>query len=711
MTQSVVHTLLRPRPQRAAQAGLRTGRGSPSLILTLALSAACSGDPSDGAPSGASGGAANAGRESTKDSGGLAGKNDTGAVAGVSNAAGGAGSVGSAASRGGASSAGGSDRNEAGEAAASEPGGGVGAVEPGARAGSSGSAGEGSGPSARPFSCRASKSPMFKSQEPINLRISADFTLLNSARTAEESGSQGTIELQDEPGSVPLSAKVVARGNSRFRFCAVRPFSVKFPEKQKDNLFEHLGKTVKFVTHCVGKDGAPADTYKAPSMEAYEQRVVMEHSVYQVLDQLGVPSLKTRLVRLTYHDTQTNEEQTHLSFVREPEDEMAQRCGMVELEDANASDAAGARVSQYSVLLLHLLDNFIIQYDWSLPTKKNLIELFDPAQSELTYAPYDFDLAGIFRPDYAPNNGRSLEQNRDAFADWLRRNQSPALFREVEVILQNAEAIRATFEQPALIDSSRAFFTTWFSQFLPALQAFHDCEGHVNDTARPACYVSDDHGAAAEGATLVEPGEIMTRIEPPGDVDMFAVAVQAGTLYTLGGKAKVELLDAGGNVEATTSEAAPLSFRAPRAGTFYLRASLGEDLVVSPFYATDDLINRTVYLYPDDAGNSVETAVTLSPGQTWNGKWELSAGEDQDWFLLHVDGSTSLHVALGLEDGGQGWVDVTRRDAPPDEPPASGDLSRGDNDLSYLFGEPGDYIVKLVQASIGKSISYTVELK
>jgi len=127
------------------------------------------------------------------------------------------------------------------------------------------------------------------------MRITADFTKLNTAPTAEESASTATVEVG---GAQPatLTANIQARGNSRFRWCQVRPFSLKFSEKQQGNIFEHLGKTVKFVSHCVGKDNAPADTYKADSPDVYEQRVIKEHSAYQVLDQLGVPSLKTRLV-------------------------------------------------------------------------------------------------------------------------------------------------------------------------------------------------------------------------------------------------------------------------------------------------------------------------------------------------------------------------------------------------------------------------------
>ncbi|WP_437875276.1 hypothetical protein [Sorangium sp. So ce513] len=555
------------------------------------------------------------------------------------------------------------------------------------------------------FTCQASKSPMFQSRDVLNMRISADFTKLNSAPTKEESGSQAVIELSDDSGAAPITANIIARGVSRFH-CGFRPFSLKFEQKQKDNLFAHLGKSVKFVTHCGDREGLPA-TLKADSLETYEQRLLMEDTVYQVLDQLQVPSLKTRLVRLTYHDAPTGKEETHLAFVREPEDEMAERCGMVEMEDLSGVDPLELTVDQHGLLLLNLLHDFVIQYDGI--EGKNLVTMVDVDRKAIFFAPYDFDLVGVSRPDYVANKGRTLEQNRDGFADWLRRNQSPALFEHIDLLLDRADQMQRAVDQSSMNKENHEVFSRWLSLYLGLLRDFRACEGHTDDPSRPLCHVEDDHGDRPDSASVIEPGEWSARVEPPGDVDMFAVDLQANTLYSLGGRVPLELFDAQQNLVASASDRT-VSFKPSQTGTYYLQASLGEQLISSPLFPRPDEIDRYISLYADDHGASLETATRLEAGETIEGTWELAGGEDEDWFLLDAGASANLHVVM--RDTDFGLVAVSRVDAPADELPLEEYLIEGDNDVSWLVEQPGQYVLRVIQLlSLRPNGSYTVTLQ
>ncbi|WP_437491868.1 hypothetical protein WME75_16455 [Sorangium sp. So ce1014] len=560
-------------------------------------------------------------------------------------------------------------------------------------------------PDSQMFTCHASKSPMFTSRDVLNMRISADFTKLNSAPTKEESGSQAVIELSDQSGAAPITANIIARGVSRFH-CGSRPFSLKFEEKQKDNIFAHLGKSVKFVTHCGDREGL-SPTLKADSIETYEQRLRMEDTVYQVLDQLQVPSLKTRLVRLTYHDAPTGKEETHLAFVREPEDEMVERCGMVELEELSGVDTSQLKVDPVGLLLLNLLHDFVIQYDGI--DGKNLVTMVDVDRKAIFYAPYDFDLVGVSRPDYVANEGRTLEQNRDAFADWLRRNQSPTLFDQIDRILARAEPMQRAVDQANMNEENHEVFSRWLSLYLGLLQDFRACEGHTDDPSRPLCHVEDDHGDRPDSASVVDPGEWSARIEPPGDVDMFAVDLQANTIYSFGGRVPLELLDAQQDLVASASDRT-VSFKPSQTGTYYLRASLGEQLVSSPLLPRPDELDRYISLYTDDHGASLETATTLEAGEAVEGKWELARGEDEDWFLLSAGASTSVHIEL--RDTDTGLIEVSRRGAPAEELPLEEYLLEGDNDVSSLFEQPGEYVVRVIQLlGLRANGSYTVTLQ
>src|SRR5690606_28217802 len=102
----------------------------------------------------------------------------------------------------------------------------------------------------RNFACQPSKSPMFLDQTPLEMRISGNFTRVNSEPGREDATSP---VLLDPGGPGPLEAKPVeirTRGHLLFLTCGYRPFKVVFEEKQTDNVFRKLGRSVKFTTHC-----------------------------------------------------------------------------------------------------------------------------------------------------------------------------------------------------------------------------------------------------------------------------------------------------------------------------------------------------------------------------------------------------------------------------------------------------------------------------
>jgi hypothetical protein len=483
---------------------------------------------------------------------------------------------------------------------------------------------------------------------------------------------------------------------------------VKFPTKQSGNVFEHLGKSVKFVTHCGDREGM-LPIFKASSLEEYEQRALMEHTTYQVLDRLALPSLKTRVVRLTYHDTHSDQEETRVAFVREPEDEMAERCGMIEAEDLpDAGSTEPLRFNAHSQLLTHLLNGFVIQSDW-VPGGRNTLALIDLARSEIFWAPYDFDFVGIFRPDYPRNENRNLAENAARFAEWLRLNQSPTLFMEVDHFVSRGDAMREAIDQPGMSDRSVALFSDWLATYGRVLREFSACRGHAEDPSRPSCFVPDDHGNSVETATLKELGSWQTLIEPALDVDVFSVLVQASTLYSFGGNAQLEFMSPNGDVLVSTG-GPQSSVRAPWAGAAYVRASLGGSLVAAQLgQLSHSQRARDIYVYADDHGASSSTATLVQPGDVVSGYWELDGRfGDEDWFLVQAGPTNSLTVTL---DGAvsSGGVEVVHLATGGDGSIAW--LQPGVNEIESLFSEPGDYIVKVMQDYSMPPTTYTIELR
>lgn len=538
------------------------------------------------------------------------------------------------------------------------------------------------------------------------MRISADFSVVN-ANDKETATSQGTL---DPDGAGPLAAipvEVQARGISRFRDCGFRPFKVKFADKQKDNVFHKLGKSVKFSTHCGDREGMH-DILKAPSLDEYYQRVRMEHLVYQLLAPLRTMSLATRLVQLTYEDTSTGTEQTHLAFVREPEDELGQRCGMAEGEDI---PDVPTELNERANLLLFLLNNFVLQAD-----VKNRFDLVDVQKQLRAPVPYDFDLLGIFRREYLGLDGRTLAQNAEAFADWLRRNQSPALHEEVELLLSKAGEMHQLVAGAGLTSDNRALFDEWLESFLGVLETFDECESAEQDTTATACYVPDDHASSVEAATTVPTGEHALLLEPPGDRDVIRVELEPGKLYTVTTQLAATLRTPDGSVTGTlgaesASSAMALSFRTEEGGAYSLDLDRGNALVCSDMWNnSEEALAQPYAIYEDDHGSALVNATRLEPGVVTAGYFELSTLQglfDEDWFVVSITPDTQLFVES--EGADSAVVEVYSADAPStlvDTHFINTQAAR--EEMTALFPAPGEYVLRVIQG--WDRATYSLEL-
>lgn len=540
----------------------------------------------------------------------------------------------------------------------------------------------------------------------LEMRIAADFSIVNG-NEKDTAISPGTL---DPDGSGPLAAipvEVHARGISRFRDCGYRPFKVKFTEKQKDNVFHKLGKSVKFSTHCGDREGMH-DTLKAPSLDEYYQRVRMEHLVYQLLGPLETMSLATRLVRVTYEDTSTGTAETHLAFVREPEDELGQRCGMVEGEDIPEGPTTR---NERANLLLYLLNNFVIQAD-----VKNRFELVDVDAQLSSPVPYDFDLLGIFRREYLGLDGRTLAQNAEAFADWLRRNQSPALHEEVELILSKADVMHALIAAAELTPANRGLFDEWLDSFLGVLRAFDACESAERDPSSTACYVPDDYDGDPATATLVEVGQHSLLLEPPGDRDAISVNLDADTLYTVTTSLNATLRSPDGTVVDSLGEhrgtsLVAISVRPVESGTYSLEFDRGSTLVCSDMWSNSpEVLAQPYAVYEDDHGGTVSSATSLGAGTTTAAQFELSTLQglfDEDWFTVTIGADTQVFIAS--EGADSAFIDVyTQSDLDVALDTYFFNATGAREEITALFPGPGEYVLRAIQG--WDQATYSIEV-
>lgn len=186
--------------------------------------------------------------------------------------------------------------------------------------------------------------------------------------------------------------RVRVRGRSRARVCRFPPLRLRFtPHDIEGSPFAGQDK-VKLVTHCGGSRSAAANALE-------------EYAAYRMFNLLSDASYRVRLLRISYADTDSGDDEPLLQygFLIEPSRQLAARIGGtpvktegVKLSSLDERQAAAMYVFQY----------LIANTDWSLAMAEDddacchNVDLFDDGSGWLA-VPYDFDLAGLVNAKYA----------------------------------------------------------------------------------------------------------------------------------------------------------------------------------------------------------------------------------------------------------------------------------------------------------------------
>ena len=191
-----------------------------------------------------------------------------------------------------------------------------------------------------------------------------------------------------------LDVSIRTRGLFRREYCDLPPLQLNFKKKQvKDTLFAGQNK-LKVVAPC--KHGAQ-----------WQQKVVLEYLAYRTLQILTDASFSTRLVRLSYVDSDENKEPwTDLVFVIEDDDDMADRLGLVKLgvvaNQFDQLDRPATALAELFQLLIANNDFSVLQGPEGDECCHNT-EILAPkgnADSRIP-VPFDFDLSGLVNAKYA----------------------------------------------------------------------------------------------------------------------------------------------------------------------------------------------------------------------------------------------------------------------------------------------------------------------
>lgn len=290
--------------------------------------------------------------------------------------------------------------------------------------------------------------PLFQDDAVVEITITAPMKSLLRERSDEEY-LPGTLAYTDADGSVvEFDIGIRTRGNYRRqpRVCPFPPLRVNIKKSQAKGTLFHKQDKLKLVAHC--RDNS----------ERYQQNLIKEYLAYRILNTLTDVSYRVRLVRVTYIDSeQQDEDRVRYAFFIEHKNRLSKRLDLPEISTSRitTSDLAGP-YSDLTSLFQYMIGNT----DFSPvagPEGEDCCHnttLFGHEGEPIYAIPYDFDMSGLVDAPYAEPNPKfpirsvtqRLYRGRCDYIDNLQT--SMRLFQD------NRDAIYGLIEQQEQLDES-----------------------------------------------------------------------------------------------------------------------------------------------------------------------------------------------------------------------------------------------------------------
>jgi hypothetical protein len=245
----------------------------------------------------------------------------------------------------------------------------------------------------------AERRPLFASDDPLVLTLTADFKAINKDRTESSTRRYpGTFLTGGDSPGIPV--ELGSRGHSRLRAttCGWVPLRVQFKKKDAAGTVFDGQSSLKLVTHCRDNND-------------YEQHVLREYVPYRIYGLLTPLAFRARLARITYVDAASGKPLTT-------------RYGMFIEDDADVGRRAGARSIELprtlfkdlhpdTLMTMMLFEYMIANTDVSI-FKLHNVKLMVTEQKVEYPVPYDFDFSGLVDTPYSnPDTRLGISSVRD----------------------------------------------------------------------------------------------------------------------------------------------------------------------------------------------------------------------------------------------------------------------------------------------------------
>jgi hypothetical protein len=235
--------------------------------------------------------------------------------------------------------------------------------------------------------------PLFQSDETLLLTLESEFSALARDRKQSTSPYRPAVlsYLASDGEKRSLSLQVKTRGDFRLQRenCSFLALMLNFRSSDATGTPFASQQDVPLVTHCRNQN-------------RYEQYVLREYLAYRSFNLMTDKSLRARLARITYLDTDGDSLTTRYAFFVEHFDSMAQRLD-AEIVHEDAFDIKSAK--GFDLGMLYIFQFLIGNTDFSVMGGHNIL-LLQMSDGPIVPVPYDLDFAGAVDAPYATPDAR-----------------------------------------------------------------------------------------------------------------------------------------------------------------------------------------------------------------------------------------------------------------------------------------------------------------
>jgi hypothetical protein len=284
--------------------------------------------------------------------------------------------------------------------------------------------------------------PLFRSEEPLQLYLKADFKTVFSVKDDTTYFPAELTLTGDSGGEKTMGIEIRTRGVTRRKsdVCRFPPLRLEFPKKETKNTPFEGQKALKLVTHC---DNAGH----------YEQNTILEYLIYKSYNILTDSSFNVRPAILGYiYPDREADTIRKFGFFLEREKYLAERLQGIELETEKVHPD---RTDPYQTCLVDMFQYMIGNTDYSLYELHNVIFVSDSAgRLPLVPIPYDFDWSGLVSAIYAvPNPKMNTAEVTDRIYRGLKR-EPEVVNRVIGLFNARQQEIYQLFENYSLLDKA-----------------------------------------------------------------------------------------------------------------------------------------------------------------------------------------------------------------------------------------------------------------